>query len=301
MPQTFSSPRVVCRPALPSDTADVLEFSKFTWNGHDYIQYVWDKWRTDPKGILAVAEYGGHCVGMAKLSLPAPEQWWLQGFRVDVNYQDLRIGSHIHEYIDAWWQEHGDGCARLMTGSQRFKVHHLCDKLGYNRVSELRDHRALPLNEPTVAFQPITQSEISAALKVAQSFPVLKLNHGLMDLGWEAIHPTAEILVEMTRVDMAFWWRGHESLLLAWVDEAEDGKVLRLALSACPLESLSEQLTDVRRLCAQLGCVRVFWIAPVSEDIRLAAEAADYTSDWDNTVYVYEKRHPLSGTDSMRP
>jgi GNAT superfamily N-acetyltransferase len=299
--QTFSSPVVVCHHALPRDTADVLEFSKFTWNGHDYIQYVWDKWRADPDGILAVAEYGGRCVGMAKISLLAPGQWWLQGFRVDINYQDLKIGSHIHEYIDAWWLEHGAGYARLMTSSQRFKVHHLCDKLGYVRVSELTDHRALPLDEPTTTFQPIAQLEISKALEVAQSSPVLKLNHGLIDIGWEAIHPTAEILAETARAGMAFWWRGRESLLLAWVDEDEDGKVLGLALPACPLESLSELLADVRRLCAQLGCVRVFWIAPLHDDIRQAAEAAGYTGTWDSTAYVYEKRHPLSGTGSTQP
>ena len=41
-------PVVVCRPALPRDTADVLEFSKFIWNGHDYVKYVWDEWLNDP-------------------------------------------------------------------------------------------------------------------------------------------------------------------------------------------------------------------------------------------------------------
>jgi len=123
----------------------------------------------------------------------------------------------------------------------------------------------------------------------------------LIDVGWEAIHPTPEILAKMARTGMAFWWHEQESLLLAWVDEAEDGKVLRLALPACPLESLSDLLTDVRRLCAQLGCVRVFWIAPVHEVIQVAAESAGYTGAWDNTVYVYEKRHPRLGTSLTRP
>ena len=76
---TFSSPVVVCRPALASDRADVFEFTKFIWEGRDYIRYVWDEWFHDPEGLLAVAEYGGQCVGLAKISLSAPGQWWFQG------------------------------------------------------------------------------------------------------------------------------------------------------------------------------------------------------------------------------
>jgi GNAT superfamily N-acetyltransferase len=128
--QNFSSPVVVCRPALPRDTADVLEFIKFIWNGHDYVKYTWADWLADPQGILAVAEYGGHAVGLAKVTLLAPGQWWLEGFRVDPNFQGLKIGSHIHKYIDAWWLEHGDGTVRLMTNAQRVQVQHLSEKFG---------------------------------------------------------------------------------------------------------------------------------------------------------------------------
>ena len=139
MTQSFSSPVVVCRPALPSDKADVIEFTKFIWDGHDYIQYVWDEWLADPEGILAAAEYGGHCVGLAKVSLLAPGQWWLQGLRVDPKFQDLKIGSHLHRYVDEWWLEHGDGVVRLMTGSKRVKVHHMSEKLGYTKILEVKE------------------------------------------------------------------------------------------------------------------------------------------------------------------
>lgn len=139
MTQSFSSPVVVCRPALPRDKADVLEFTKFIWDGHDYVQYAWDEWLTDSNGILAVAEYGGHCVGLAKVSLSAPGQWWLHGFRVDPKFQGLKIGSHIHNYVDEWWLGHGDGVARLMTSSKSVKVHHLCEKLGYTKILEVKE------------------------------------------------------------------------------------------------------------------------------------------------------------------
>ena len=139
----FSSPRVICRPALPSDAADVLEFTKFIWDGHDYIKYVWQDWLADPHGLLVVAQYGRHAVGLGKITLLAPGQWWLEGVRVDPNYQGLKIGSHVMEYMDQWLLENGHGDVRYMTSSERFQMHHLGGRLGYTKLGEVRSYKAL--------------------------------------------------------------------------------------------------------------------------------------------------------------
>ena len=139
---SLSAPHVVCRPALPLDAPDVLEFTKFIWDGHDYIQYVWKDWFADPQGLLAVAQYGPHAVGMAKVTLLSPGQWWLEGLRVDPKFQGLKIGSHLHEYMDAWWLKHCDGTLRLMTSSQRVQVHHLCERTGFAKIAEVTGYDA---------------------------------------------------------------------------------------------------------------------------------------------------------------
>ena len=301
MTHSYSSPVVVCRPALPADKADVIEFTKFIWDGHDYVQYVWDEWLADPEGILAVAEYGGRCVGLAKITLLAPGQWWLQGLRVDPKFQDLKIGSHLHRYVDGWWLEHGDGVARLMTGSLRVKVHHLCEKLGYTKILEVKELEARQLDEACYSFKPVQADEIPAALEVALNSPVLGLGRGLFDRGWDALQPTEEILAFIQQQGMAFWWRGRDGLLLAWDDDNDEGKVLGLGLPACSLESLPELLLDARRLAAQQGQVGVFWIAPLSPETLSAAEAADYRHHREHSGYLYEKRHTLLDTGSTRP
>ena len=289
---TFSSPVVVCRPALPSDKADVIEFTKFIWDGHDYVQYTWDEWLADPEGLLAVAEYGGRCVGLAKISLSAPGQWWFQGLRVDPKFQGLKIGSHIHGYVDKWWLEHGDGVARLMTSSKRVKVHHLSEKFGYAKVLEVKEFETNSIDEACTSFQPVLKDEISAALNTALSSPTLALGSGLFDRGWDAIKPTEYLVHSIQQQGMAFWWRGGEGLLLAWDDEDEEGKVLGLGLPACSLDSLPELLLDVRRLAAQQSRVGVFWIAPLKPEILSAAEAAGYLHHREHSGYLYEKRHP---------
>src|SRR5512140_1085345 len=141
----YLSPVPVCRPALPSDRADVLEFTKFIWDGHDYIHYVWDEWLADPNGLLAVIQYGGHAVALGKASLISEGQWWLEGLRVDPKYQGLKLSSRMFEYLDDWWKEHRGGAIRLMTSSERVQVHHLCARLGYQKIGEVRSYVAAPV------------------------------------------------------------------------------------------------------------------------------------------------------------
>lgn len=294
MPQTISSPRVVCRPALPRDRADVFEFTKFTWDDGDYIKHVWNDWYADPHGTLVAAEYAGHCVGIAKISLSAPGQWWLQGFRVDPKFQGLRIGSHIHDYVDWWWLKHGDGIARLMTNSKRVKVHHLAEKLGYQKTLEMKELEAPVLDEACDSFQLVLQGELQEALQTVRNAPVLLSDNGLMDLGWDVVRPTPEILASIQRRGRAFWWRGREGLLLIW--ELDEDQTLGIGLPACEMESLPKLLLDVRRLAAEQKYNGVFWIAPLTGEILSAAETAGYVHHREHDNYLYEKHHPLSSS-----
>jgi len=283
---------IVCRPALQRDKADVLEFTKFTWGfDGDYIKYVWHDWLADPHGFLAAAEYGGHCVGIAKISLSAPGQWWLEGLRVNPKFQGLRIASQLHGYIDAWWLEHGDGFARFMTSSKRVKVHHLAEKLGYEQVLEMKELSAPALEEPCETFHHVQADEIPAAFNKLLDSSVLKVGAGFFDIGWDTLQPTEEILASMQAQGNIYWWRGREGLFLAWDDEEDEGDVLGVGLPACSMDALPEMLIDIRKLAAQRNCIGVFWIASLNAEVLSAADVAGFTHSQEHDNYLYEKRH----------
>lgn len=296
----FSSPRVVCRPALPCDTSHVKEFCKFIWDGHDYVQYAWDDWLLDPHGLLAVAEYAGRAVGLAKATLLSPGQWWLEGFRVDPKFQGLKIGTHLHKYMDAWWQQHGDGVLRLMTNSQRVQVHHLCKNSSYSKIKEALGFLASPLTESTKAFQLLQEDDISEALQNIGINFSLGLSGNLVDLGWRFVAPDPFNLQELIKGELAWWWRTREGLLLAWKNEGKfsgDECLLAIGLPACRIEALLDFLLDVRRLAAQLGLEQVFWIAPMRDELATILEMAGFKRDWEHTGYIYEKKHPFNRVD----
>jgi GNAT superfamily N-acetyltransferase len=302
MNSEFSSPVVVVRPTLPSDRVDVLEFCKRIWDRHDYVPYVFDDWLADPHGEMFTAVYAGHAVGLGRLTHLAPGQWWLEGLRVDPDYQDKKIASQLMDYLYNHWIEHGDGTVRLWTSSQRVKVHHLCERYGFVKMTERALYTALPITEASaeLPFAPVAQSEIPAAVEFALRPESQPLARGMMDMGWQvevANETSIQRLMNWSN-GHAFWWRGREALVCTWEDDDEDGNhYAMLALVACDESSLPGLLTDVRRHAARSGYHNIAWHAPFTPDLDNCLKSAGFSRrDEESLAYQYEKMYPTRKT-----
>jgi len=299
---TFDDPRLVCRPALSSDSADVLEFTKRIWEGEDYIKDVWQDWLHDPCGVLVVAQYGSHAVGMAKVTFISPGQWWLEGLRVDPAHQGLKIASHLHEYTNTWWLENGDGVVRLMTSSERVQVHHLCERTGYARCGEVISYRSFPLSrgarsqavrqpDTSAAFQAVPEDQVPPALAFASAH--LDHANGLMDSGWRFSAPARDALGRSAAHSHLHWWRGRQGLLSNFEDEQDGEPFLAIGFAAiAQLSSLSNLLRDASSLALLQGYTGVCWLAPAQEPVQTALRNAGYTTEWEHTGFLYARPHP---------
>jgi len=301
MNQTFSAGQVICRPAIERDREEIREFCKTIWDGHDYVPDVMDDWLQDPQGIFAVAEYQGRAIACSKITLLAEGQWWLEGFRVDPNYQGLKVGSLIHQYVDDWWLEKGDGLLRLMTSSKNKSVHHLCQRTHFNKLYEVRGYKAQPLRGRTHVFTSAAASaqDLPPVVAFARSSPSLAITNHIVDFGWRAVDPTQNRALTSLFADLPdlannfFWWRNDKGLLIVWDDsDPEEGKyTMGIGVLACELEDMAVLLMDVRCLAAEQGKTSVFWLAPAHVHVEIALKQAGFISDWDNTAYIFEKRH----------
>ena len=302
MNQIFSAGQVICRPALERDREEIREFCKTIWDGHDYVPYVIDDWLQDPQGIFAVAEYEGRVIACSKITLLAEGQWWLEGFRVDPDYQGRKVGSLIHRYVDRWWLEEGNGLLRLMTSSKNKSVHHLCESTGYTKLFEVRGYQAQPLDGSTDVFTSAASSAQGLPLVVAfaQKSPSLGITNHIVDFGWRSVDLTQDGALTSLFADLPgfanniFWWRNSKGLLIIWddFDPEEEKSTMGIGVLACELEDISAILMDARHLAAEQDRTSVFWLAPVHAHIEAALKQAGFSSDWDNTAYVFEKRHP---------
>ncbi|MFZ5855264.1 MAG: GNAT family N-acetyltransferase [Chloroflexota bacterium] len=283
---SFTSPLPVIRPALPRDSADVAEFTKFIWGGHDYVGYVFPEWLADPRGRLFAAEYAGKCIGCAKVSFLAPGQWWLEGFRVDPNHQGLKVGSRLDAACNEWWDEYGDGTLRLLTNSKRVQVHHLSEARGFVRAGEVCAYAADPLAESTDAFTPLRAEEADEAAEFCRCW----MPNGYLNVGWKFAAPNADsIRSAMKDENLFFWWRGRRGIVSAWEDDEDDASRLIVGMEACAGEERIQLLEDARRLASARGAVVARWMNVIDENVLRDLDMAGYRQDWEDTAYLYER------------
>jgi GNAT superfamily N-acetyltransferase len=297
-PQVF---RLVCRPALPKDTPNVMELTSKIWEGHDYIPSVWADWLHDPEGLMAVAEFGGRVVGLSKLTRLSPSEWWLEGLRVHPEYEGRGIASHVHAYLMEYWQHQGGGAIRLATASYRKAVHHLSLRSGLHKAAELTHYAAEAIPGQSGRFALVKAGEETEAADFAlrQSLPTCP--NRLMSIGWQWVALSAGWIATAVRRGQAWWWLGDQEerrgVLLAQLDDEEEtADKLRIQLLACSLENLVACLEDYRRLAGSLGYQQVGWMAPLDPTLEVALLEAGFKRDWEDSLFIFEKEIILSST-----
>lgn len=285
---------IVCRPALPKDTPDVMELTHRIWEGEDYVPEVWADWLADPEGLLAVAEYSGRVAGLGKLTRLSADEWWMEGLRVHPDFEGRGIASHLNDYVLDYWRRNGSGVIRLATGSYNEPVHHMCQRSDFHKVAEYTSYIAAPLpSRPTEAgkaFSPLSHTDVRKAADMARESPVVALSFGFMDLGWKWGIPKAEYLSRAVENQRAWWWREGRGLLVTREDESEDDeRIPAIELLACPLEDLTEYLQDFRRWASALGYAEVRWFAPVRSEMEAILENTGFQRKWEDSLFIYEK------------
>jgi len=286
---------IVCRPANADDTPDVLELTKTIWEGHDYVPEVWEEWLADTQGQLLVAEFDRKVLGISKLSRLSPEDWWMQGLRVHPQFEGRGIASQLTDATVQAWVETGSGTVRLGTASFRLPVHHMCNRLGFEKVSELAPFYApaILMDNPTTVFEPLEFHEVEEASGFANRSPGLALTAGLIDLGWHYARSRIEFMAAAVERKLAWWWEGREGLLTARLDEDDElGVAPSIELLACPLDALPKILLDYRSLAGILGYSQAAWMAPLNKSLEPVLEAAGYRRVWENSLFLYAKNHP---------
>ena len=281
--------KVLVRPAQDDDTPAVMELTRTIWGGGDYIPYVWAEWLADPHGRLVVAEADGRVVGLGKLTRLSDQDWWMEGMRVDPQFQGRGVASQLHAGLMQTWQALGGGTLRLATSAKRYPIHHLCERSGFTKAGEFL-HALAPALAESSPFEPLT-GDLDEALAFFEASPVMAQAAGLMDLNWQFAPLRREFLAQAAAGGRA--WRHVERpwLLLARVDQEDPGQppALMLQAAACELADLADLLLDFRRLAAAQGCTLAGWMAPLQPEVQAALERAGFTPESGSPLWVFAK------------
>jgi predicted PurR-regulated permease PerM/GNAT superfamily N-acetyltransferase len=289
---SIQAPSVRIRPARKSDTEDILALAAQMWEGHDYIPQVWSDWLADREGILAVAERDGKAIGIGKLTQMTPEEWWIEGLRVHPKYQGMKIGSQLFEYLMGQWGERGAGAIRLATSSERVQVHHLCGRLGFQRVAAFLVMAAAPTDCGESAFEPIAEADVPAALALTEKEAPGGSSAGMVNTGWRWSRLTEDRMREFIRRGRAWWWKDRAAVLLLYNAEYENKPSLEIAAVLSSHGTPAAMLEQARRLAGRMGAARLSWAMPNLPAVAAAARRAGFKQEWDAQLWMFERTDP---------
>lgn len=288
---------IVCRPALPMDTPDVIELTRRIWEGEDYVPHVWAEWLQDPDGILAVAERGGVIVGLGKLTKLSASDWWMEGLRVHPNHEGRGIASHLNNYLFNYWLRTGSGFIRLATSSSREPVKHLSKQMGFREVGEFTTYKASTIktaedHETNPAFKPMTAEETDEAVELLCDSSKGWLPYGLMDLGWQWATPRAQHFAQYMKDNQVWWWRERQGLLIVVQKSDDSESSARIRMLACSKVDVVAFLLDARYLAGSAVFDQITWLAPLHPEIEDKLSKAGFQRDWEGSLLLFEMHHP---------
>ena len=289
-------PEVVCRPALPKDTGQVLELCSHIWDGGDYIPRVWAEWLADPEGLLGVAELAGRVVGVFKLTKFQEKEWYLEGLRVHPDVQGMGIASHIQSFVLETWKRMGNGVVRLVTASYNVKVHRMCEEHGFKRIAEFIPYRAVALQGVQAAFTHTEIEEVEQVLDFLQLSQTHACSAGLINLGWVFGDPQIKHIEEVIGYQHAWWWHGRAGFISILEDDEGEEREPGIQLLACSISQLDELLLDYRKLMGDIGYKSAGWTAPNDPQVIGSLEKTGFERTWDKSIYAYE----LKSVESLK-
>lgn len=289
--EPWVSERLVCRPALPSDTPAVLELCSHIWGGNDYLPNVWLDWLADPvHHHLIVALWGAEITGIVDRMQLGPAEWYLAALRVHPKYQGRGFSSHIFQYaLDACLVEGGVEL-RLITAQSRKVVHHLCEKFNFRHTTDYYQYQAEPLPGEAAQFQPLLPFEIETALAQLRQNPLFPPELNLIDLGWEYCRPNLEWLSLAVTETRAFSWQRGRGNLTFFFDEYDGLKFPYIESITCDPADLTVLLRDARRWAGMNGFSTIYWnTLPDPHLADCLASAGFKLSEGHDPLYLFER------------
>ncbi|MHA1908888.1 MAG: GNAT family N-acetyltransferase [Candidatus Thorarchaeota archaeon] len=129
---------VKTRPLRESDKEDILEISRNTWDGHDYLPHYFEEWLKDDKCHTLAIEEEGHVAALANLKIiEAGVTGWMEGLRVHPKFRGKGYASILTDYLVEMARGLGVQRLRYTTATENEPSLHLASKIGMERVFDL--------------------------------------------------------------------------------------------------------------------------------------------------------------------
>jgi RimJ/RimL family protein N-acetyltransferase len=297
-PTTFSPADLVIRPAGPADRAALEAIAAQTWNGHDYLPLVLDDWFADPVGEMVVAAVGERVVGVTQLTRFAPDEWWMEGLRVDPAYHRHGIARRLNQHMNDAVDRCGQGVVRFATASINKAVRRLAEHSGFERTAVLAPYGAEALHEPVRALWPLEPDDaprVRAWLAVSDYFERAQRS---LESDWSFYFLTDARLAERLAAGLVYGWPldgdparlgGVLVINAREADRWPEDEALKIAYMDADTPQLSALAEDARRLAAAQGRAHAHIKIVSDRKLYAALRKAGYRRTWKGLVWLFQR------------
>jgi GNAT superfamily N-acetyltransferase len=193
----------VIRDALPADKEEILALTANTWQGGDYVQWVFDDWIADTKGRFLVAEAlpPGRIAGIDKMSFLSPSEAWFEGLRVHPDFRGQGLSTRFEKYMIEEAARRGATAIRLLTNVGNLPVHKNTYRHGFSQRFVVRHWRwpadgegapAASRVEPGYDLRAATREEAPILYKWWRRSPASFATGWLLNRNWSYSATSAE-------------------------------------------------------------------------------------------------------------
>ncbi len=285
----------VMRRARAADRDAVGVLCARAWpHGLDYVPDTWDDWLADAQGELFVVEHNSGLAAVARVTLLAAHEGWLEGLRVDPGHRRRGLAGWILAVCLDRVRALGATVVRLGTGGSNLAVHKTVAREGMVRVAAFVRYAAAPLAEGE-GLDRLAPPDLVEVRELLRDSPALRAAGGLYETSWCWPELTDERLAAAVAAGQAFGVHDGAGrlagLALAQAEEsAEEGEEFVVGLLAGREAALAGLARGLRAEAARAGVSQVGAKLPEWSPLRAAAEAAGFTREGESEVWVFEKR-----------
>jgi GNAT superfamily N-acetyltransferase len=124
------------RPVRPADRERVAELTGDVWEGHDYINRVFDDWVSDATAAFQAVEVDGVVVGLQRIRPYAQGLVWYEGLRVATSHRRQGIARAMLDSALAEARE--QGFVEMRLGTANPAAVKLFEAVGFSRLVDVR-------------------------------------------------------------------------------------------------------------------------------------------------------------------
>ncbi len=186
------------RSLLLSDKEDILEISRNTWEGHDYLPHYFEEWISDEKCHTLAIEENGKIAALANLKIiDDGKTGWMEGLRVHPLFRGKGYASLVTEELVKMATIKGVKQIRYTTASVNESSLHLASKAGMERLYDLGVYwhdgvEKISWRKPSSGIEKLNIDEEFSLITESNLIP-----NDTLILDWKAVNATRRAFEEL--------------------------------------------------------------------------------------------------------